>query len=139
MKSAIRVSTRLLTVVLSHGVVGCLNFSPITSIPLEEGGRTAEAGADGAPVQTACLSCASKDSDAGGCAAESARCDTFPECRATTQCVVNRCFPPSADILLCLGACKEDGGIAASQGPANEAFAAFLQCMTQHCQAVCLQ
>lgn len=135
MKSPIPISAWIVPVVLAGG---CLNFTAITSIPLEEGGRPAEAGADGAPAQTACLSCASKDSDAGGCASESARCNVFPECQATVQCVVNQCFPPSADILLCLGACKQDGGIA-SQGPPNDAFAAFLQCMTVHCQTVCLQ
>lgn len=140
MKSTIDIPVWICAAVLSGVlVVGCLDFTPITRLSADDGGRGAESGADGSAPESACLSCASKDADAGGCASEFAQCNAFPECQATIQCVVSQCFAPNVNIVQCLGACKQDGGIAASQGPPNDAFAAFLQCMTIHCQSVCLQ
>jgi hypothetical protein len=117
---------------------GCLDFTPIPAPVADLDAGAVESGPDGAPVQTACLTCAGADDDAGGCAAELAQCNGIDPCRTTVACVVGQCFNPTANILDCLGACEADGGITASSGAESAAFAAFLQCMSVHCQSVCL-
>ena len=122
----------------SRLVAGCLDFTPITHVPTD-GGSVADASElDDAVAENACLGCADRAGDAGGCASEFAQCNAFRECKATVQCVVGACFNPNANIGQCLAACEQDGGISSSQGPPNAAFAAFLQCMSMHCQSVCL-
>lgn len=125
------------SILAGHSASGCLDFTPITRIPTDAGGIE-DSGADGSTVESLCFGCANKDEDAGGCAGEYAQCNSFPDCKATIQCVVSQCFSPNANIGECLAACEQDGGITASQGPPNAAFAAFLQCMSMHCQSVCL-
>lgn len=114
---------------------GCLDFTPIA--PVVDAAPPG-VGPDGATAQTACVSCAGTDDDAGGCSAEFAQCNAVERCRTTVECVVGQCFNPNANITLCLGACEADGGITASSGSAGVTFAAFLQCMSQRCQSVCL-
>jgi hypothetical protein len=140
MKSHLRISAWILvTALATPPVAGCLDFTPITSIPREGGGRDSSGSSDSA-VENACLDCATKVGDAGGCGAEFAQCDSIPACATTVQCVVDQCFNPNSNIALCLAACEQDGGIRSSVGgPANDAFAAFLGCMSIHCQTVCLQ
>jgi hypothetical protein len=138
MKSSLRIPASILAAILtSHLVSGCLDFTPITRIPTD-GSADDATGTDDSAVQSACLVCASSGADAGGCAIEFAQCNSFPECKATVKCVVGQCFDPNANIGQCLTACEEDGGISSSQGPPNDAFAAFLECMSMHCQSVCL-
>jgi hypothetical protein len=138
MKSTLRSSAWFLMAMLTNGpVAGCLDFTPITRVPTE-GGEADASGPEGSPIESACLGCANRGGDAGGCAGEFTTCDLFPECKATVQCVLGTCFDPNANIGQCLTVCEQDGGISASQGPPNAAFAAFLQCMSTHCQSVCL-
>ncbi|MDP9034988.1 MAG: hypothetical protein M3O50_09280 [Myxococcota bacterium] len=125
----------------AYAIVGCLDFTPITSIRHDGGaGGPSLDGQSGA--SSACLECASRVDTAGGCATEYDQCSAFDLCRATTQCVVTSCFNPNVNIEKCLIGCEQSGGIAASAGAPtapSAAFAAFLQCMATKCQVVCLR
>ncbi|MDP9149768.1 MAG: hypothetical protein M3O36_07515 [Myxococcota bacterium] len=130
-RSASSIAAVLLT---GWAILGCLDFTPITSLRRDGGAGDGQSGAS-----SACLECASRVDTAGGCATEYDQCSALDLCRATTQCVVTSCFNPNANIEKCLIACEQSGGIAASTGAPSTAFAAFLQCMATRCQAVCLR
>ncbi|HZU81981.1 MAG TPA: hypothetical protein VE987_03645 [Polyangiaceae bacterium] len=118
---------------LSALVPACLDYTPLGVSAPTDGG--AEAGT----AVSACIACASGEDDAGGCAAEYAQCNALGACRSTIDCVIAQCFDPNANIGPCLAGCEADGGVTASTGPASNAFAAFLQCMSTSCEAACLR
>jgi hypothetical protein len=139
MRSSLQFCAWIPAAILGSVVGACLDFTPITTLATADAADSATTLDDAGTVQTACLSCAVRDDDAGGCSGEFDRCNAFAVCESTVACVVGQCFNPGVNITECLGWCEADGGIMSSQGPPNAAFAAFLECMSTRCVSVCFR
>jgi hypothetical protein len=129
---------------LCSGAYACLDFTPITSFPVEgDAGASVVVDAGGGdgprPVQqNACLACAA-GADGGGCPKEYAACMANGACAAAAVCATGTCLASLATVAQCLSACEDEAGVSDPKAPGNAPFSALLSCASTHCELACLQ
>jgi hypothetical protein len=125
----------LATIACGFAVHGCLDFTPVTSVPATaEDASPVEAGADGAlsGKQARCLACVSS----GMCASVYEVCSVSVPCNSALQCLTGQCLAGGDLSAGCLSACEDDAGV--TSGPASMPFSALLGCVITSCEASCI-